>query len=324
MQAHENNFLRFIGGPDKNFIIPVYQRPYSWGKENCVQLMKDLRDVYTRNYKSHFFGSIVYVEQNNGACAEYTIIDGQQRITTISLLLLAIRNYMLANPELSIPTINPDKIKNSYLTDEYADSEKKLKLKLVQGDDGAYDALLNLKSPIENTRITANYNYFYGEISKLDADILKKLYDAITKLDIVSISLQPQNGDDPQLIFESLNSTGQDLEPSDKIRNFVLMGLKAKQQERFYRTYWEPLENTVQRNEINKFIRYYLAVKTRKLVNEKSCILSLNTTKNTAKSPLRVFYKICWNMQVITVSSADPLGGMRNTRKFCSVLTILM
>jgi len=116
--------------------------------------------------------------------------------------------------------------------------------------------------------ITANYNYFYDEISKLGADELKGLHDAITKLDIVSISPQPQNGDDHQMIFESLNSTGLDLEPSDKIRNFVLMGLKSKQQEKFYRMYWEPLENTVRRDEMNKFIRYYLAVKTRKLFNE--------------------------------------------------------
>lgn len=268
MKASENNILRFIGGPDKNFIIPVYQRPYSWKRENCVQLMKDLRDVYIRGYEAHFFGAIVYVSQNNGSCDEYTIIDGQQRITTVSLLLLAIRNYILANPEITIPTINPSKIKNAYLTDEYADNAKKLKLKLVQGDDAAYDALLNGNSPVEDTSVTANYNYFYSEISKLSIDELKGLYDAVTKLDIVGISLQPQNGDDPQLIFESLNSTGLDLEPADKIRNYVLMGLRAVQQEDFYRRYWEPLEGLVTRNGMNKFIRYYLAVKNRKLFNE--------------------------------------------------------
>lgn len=273
MKASENQILRFIGGPDKNFIIPVYQRPYSWKKENCVQLIKDLTDVYKRGYESHFFGSIVFVSQNNGACEEYTIIDGQQRITTVSLLLLAIRNYLLLHPEITGSNIKPEKIYNSYLTDEYAEDEKKLKLKLVQGDDAAYDALLSGKAPIENTSITANYNYFYDEISELGVEEIKGLYDAITKLDIVSISLQPQNGDDPQLIFESLNSTGLDLEPSDKIRNFVLMGLKNKQQEKFYRIYWEPLEEAVHRNEMNKFIRYYLAVKTRKLFNESKLYL---------------------------------------------------
>lgn len=268
MKANENNILRFIGGTDKKFIIPVYQRPYSWKKENCVQLLKDLKDVYTFNYESHFFGSIVFVSQNNGVCEEHTIIDGQQRITTVSLLLLALRNYVSTHSELNIK-VNPNKITNAYLTDEYSNNAKKLKLKLVQGDDEAYDNLIENKSPIENTSITANYNYFYNEIGKMSPAEIEGLDSAITKLVIVSISLQPQNGDDPQLIFESLNSTGLDLEPADKIRNFVLMRMQASEQERFYKKYWEPLESTVTRSEMNKFIRYYLAVKTRKLSDEK-------------------------------------------------------
>lgn len=268
MKANENNILRFIGGTDKKFIIPVYQRPYSWKKENCVQLLKDLRDVYTYNYESHFFGSIVFVSQNNGVCEEHTIIDGQQRITTVSLLLLALRNYVTVHPELSI-NVNPNKITNAYLTDEYSNNAKKLKLKLVQGDDEAYDNLIENKTPIEKTSVTANYNYFYNEIGKMNPTEIEGLDSAITKLVIVSISLQPQNGDDPQLIFESLNSTGLDLEPADKIRNFVLMRMQSCEQERFYKKYWEPLESIVTRSEMNRFIRYYLAVKTRKLSDEK-------------------------------------------------------
>lgn len=269
MKASENNFLHFIGGPDKNFIIPVYQRSYSWKRENCARLLKDLTDVYKQGSKSHFFGAIVFVSQNNGACEEYIIIDGQQRITTVMLLLLAIGNYAQEHPEIAAASaINPEKIKDSYLTDKYADDEKKLKLKLVQGDEKAYDALLNGAPQIENTSITANYAYFYEEISKLKAEDLKGLYDAITKLDIVNVSLQPQNDDDPQMIFESLNSTGLDLEPSDRIRNFILMGLESNKQNKYYNKYWEPLENRVRRDDMNKFIRYYLAVKTRKLFNE--------------------------------------------------------
>lgn len=285
MKANENNILRFIGGTDKKFIIPVYQRPYSWKKENCVQLMKDLKDVYTCGYESHFFGSIVFVSQNNGLCEEHTIIDGQQRITTISLLLLALRNYVVAHPELKI-NVNPNKITNAYLTDEFSNNEKKLKLKLVQGDDAAYDNLIENKSPIENTSITANYNYFYNEISRMSVTEIEGLNNAITKLVIVSISLQPQNGDDPQLIFESLNSTGLDLEPADKIRNFVLMRMKASDQERFYKKYWEPLENTVTRNEMNKFIRYYLAVKTRKLYDEKKLYFEFKYYQESSKKSI--------------------------------------
>lgn len=99
MKANASNILRFMAGTDKKFIIPVYQRPYSWKKDNCSQLLKDLKDVYNFNYSSHFFGSIVFVSNNNGVCEEHTIIDGQQRITTVSLLLLALRNYVIEHPD---------------------------------------------------------------------------------------------------------------------------------------------------------------------------------------------------------------------------------
>lgn len=242
MDASKNNMLRLISGPDKKFIIPVYQRPYSWKKKNCEQLLKDLKEVYEGKHQSHFFGSVVYVSENNGSCQEFIIIDGQQRITTVSLLLLAIRNYVLKHPELDVKSINTRKIKNAYLTDEYADNAKKLKLKLIQSDDDAYNALIEGKQPIEDTSITSNYNYFYSEIGKMTVPELEGVYNAISTLDIVSISLKPEDGDDPQLIFESLNSTGLDLETADKIRNYVLMNMKHKEQEKFYRDYWEPLE----------------------------------------------------------------------------------
>ena len=266
MIAKEGYIVRFLDGSDKKFVIPVYQRPYSWKKSNCELLIKDLFEVYNRGYKSHFFGSIVYVENDIGGCNEYIIIDGQQRITTVSLLLLAIRNYITDN-NLDIG-INTNKITTAYLTDEYADSAKKLKLKLVQGDDDAYDRLIEKTQPIANNNITVNYNFFYEILSTLNNSEIKGLYDAIMKLMIVNISLNPHNGDDPQLIFESLNSTGFDLEEADKIRNYVLMKMTSVQQEKIYRNYWEKLENKVSKEDINKFIRHYLAVKTRELSNE--------------------------------------------------------
>ena len=112
MDASKNNMLRLISGPDKKFIIPVYQRPYSWKKKNCEQLLKDLKEVYEWKHQSYFFGSVVYVSENNGSCQEFIIIDGQQRITTVSMLLLAIRNYVLKHPELDVKSINTKKIKN--------------------------------------------------------------------------------------------------------------------------------------------------------------------------------------------------------------------
>ena len=266
MIAKEGYIVRFLDGSDKKFVIPVYQRPYSWKKSNCELLIKDLLEVYKQGYKSHFFGSIVYVENDIGGCNEYVIIDGQQRITTVSLLLLAIRNYITDN-KLNIG-INANKITTAYLTDEYADSAKKLKLKLVQGDDDAYDRLIEKTQPIINNNVTVNYDFFYDALSSFNGVDIKGLYDAIMKLMIVNISLNPHNGDDPQLIFESLNSTGLDLEEADKIRNYVLMKMSSTQQERIYKNYWEKLENQVSKDDINKFIRYYLAVKTRELANE--------------------------------------------------------
>ena len=266
MKANEGYIIRFLNGADKKFVIPVYQRPYSWKIANCDLLIKDLLEVYRQGYQSHFFGSIVYVENDLGGCNEYIIIDGQQRITTISLLLLAIRNFVNKN-HLEIG-INTDKITTQYLTDEYANDTKKLKLKLVQGDDDAYDRLIENGQPIANNNVTVNYNYFYDKLKTLTNDEIKGLYDAIMKLMIVNISLNPSYGDDPQLIFESLNSTGLDLEEADKIRNYVLMKMPAQQQERIYRNYWEKLEQKVSKEDINKFIRHYLAVKTRDLANE--------------------------------------------------------
>lgn len=267
MDAKEIMMFRFLDGADKKFIIPVYQRAYSWKRENCEALLKDLVNVYENNYVSHFFGSIVYVSNDVGGCNEHIIIDGQQRITTVSLLLLAVRNYITENPNIETG-INPRKITDAYLTDVYAENEKKLKLKLVQGDDEAYSRLIENEEPIEHSNITTNYNYFFKEISKKNAQEIRGIYDAIMKLVIVNISLKPQDGDDPQLIFESLNSTGLGLDESDKIRNYVLMGMPAAKQESFYRKYWEPLEKLVPHNDIKTFIRYYLAVKTRDLFRE--------------------------------------------------------
>ena len=277
MIAKEGFIVRFLDGSDKKFVIPVYQRPYSWKRANCELLIKDLKEVDKHGYKSHFFGSIVYVENDIGGCNEYIIIDGQQRITTVSLLLLAIRNYITDNGIEN--GINATKITNAYLTDEYADGEKKLKLKLVQGDDDAYDRLIEKTQPVANNNVTVNYNYFYEVVSELSPEELKGLYDAIMKLMIVNISLNPHNGDDPQLIFESLNSTGLDLEEADKIRNFVLMKMSSSQQERIYKNYWEKLENKVSKEDINKFIRYYLAVKTRELTNENKLYFAFKNYK---------------------------------------------
>lgn len=268
MIAGANKILNLLEGKGKKFIIPVYQRPYSWKKRHCEQLLNDLREVSKKGYPSHFFGSLVYAAEDVVDFTEYLIIDGQQRIITVSLLLLAIRNYILEHPELPVKAIHADQIEDDYLTYEEPKHGKKRKLELIQGDDAAYEALFEGRKHIKNTNITENYDYFYTEIGQMSPEMLERIFQAIGKLDNVCISLKQEDGDNPQRIFESLNSTGLALGTADQIRNYVLMNRKHREQETFYRKYWKPLEQTVGQANLDKFIRYYLAVKTRKLYSE--------------------------------------------------------
>ena len=163
MDAIQSYLLRFMEGSDKRFVIPVYQRNYDWKKEQCETLMEDLISIYRNNIPSHFFGSIVFVGEELASGTEFCIIDGQQRLTTISLLLLAIYNYVTEN-NIETQIINPRKIKDSYLVDEYAPDELKLKLKLAKNDKDAYEKLFSHDTLIENSSVTGNYNYFYTSI----------------------------------------------------------------------------------------------------------------------------------------------------------------
>ncbi len=167
----------------------------------------------------------------------------------------------MINNKLTSEKINTNKITKSYITDEYAKEEKKLKLKLVEGDDAAYERLIENTVGEDTNYITTNYNFFYDELKKMQLTEIEKLYESITRLMVVNISLKPSNGDDPQLIFESLNSTGLALDEADKIRNYVLMGLSYKEQTKIYKKYWEVLEKSINKQDLSKFIRYYLAVK---------------------------------------------------------------
>lgn len=159
MDAKEGKILRLLEGSDKKFIIPVYQRSYDWKLDNCRLLLKDLITMNEEGYKSHFFGSIVYVSNEIGGVNEYIIIDGQQRLTTVSLLLLAIKNYMVDN-NLSSEIVSPAKIDEQYIKDKYANDEKKLKLKLVEGDDDAFERIINNIDRLSGNRVTENYEFF--------------------------------------------------------------------------------------------------------------------------------------------------------------------
>lgn len=255
--------LSFMDGHDKRFIIPVYQRNYDWRKTNCVRLFDDLlKIIQTGKQSSHFFGSIVCVYDSDSRGNEYLIVDGQQRITTISLLLLAIYNLLQSGVVDSKSDFRAEEIHDVYLVEKF--SSDGIKLKLNKEDNYAYKKLFGDPDSYEkNSNLTINYNYFYDRIRK-DKINIDDLFDAVKMLEVVLIKLN--NDDNPQLIFESLNSTGQALTEGDKIRNYVLMNQTKRMQSRFYNDYWEPIEKATD-HDVSAFVRDYLSVKTMSLSN---------------------------------------------------------
>lgn len=257
MKGSEAKLVSYMQGADKRFVIPVYQRNYDWKLENCKQLFDDLVKIIHKERKSHFFGSIVSVH-SDGEYNEFLVIDGQQRLTTISLLMLAMYNLMKAGVITPAQGNLSDKIFKTYLIDEWQEDETRIKLKPVKNDSNAFRMLFKEEADyIPESNLTINYNYFYSRIQKEEVTI-DQLYTAITRLEIINITLN--HDDNPQLIFESLNSTGLALSEGDKIRNFILMGLPTKEQNEFYEKYWNRIEvNTGY--DVSAFIRDYLSVK---------------------------------------------------------------
>ena len=217
MNGNAQKLIKYLDGASKRFIIPVYQRNYDWKMEHCKQLYDDLVKIIRQNRKSHFFGSIVSVQSESGTMEEFLIIDGQQRLTTISLLLLAIYHLLSSGKMVSRDHQLTDKILKKYLIDEYEPEEKRIKLKPIKNDQKAFGILFDQDEEyIPDSNLTINYRYFYDRIQHGELDI-DELFDAICKLEIINISLNHE--DNPQLIFESLNSTGLNLSEGDKIRN---------------------------------------------------------------------------------------------------------
>jgi len=266
MKGSECKFVKYMEGADKRFIIPVYQRNYDWKTENCKQLYDDLVKIIKGNRKSHFFGSLVSVYNPDGHNEEYLVIDGQQRLTTVSLLFLAM--YNLIDKGIIVPQDANLKrrIYEEYLVDKYQPEETRIKLKPVKNDQQAFGKLFSDPSEyIRESNLTMNYEFFYNRIQKQDITI-EQLFDAIFCLEIINIRLDME--DNPQLIFESLNSTGLDLSEGDKIRNFILMGLPTKIQENYYEKYWNRIEICT-KYDVSAFIRDYLSVKQQAIPQQK-------------------------------------------------------
>ncbi len=273
MKADAIKLLDFIGkSQEKQFVIPIYQRVYSWEKEQCKQLWDDIvKTGGNDQIEGHFIGSIVFVHDGiyTTNYNELLIIDGQQRLTTITLLFIALRDHLNDEDEF-LKKFSRQKIRNRYLINSDEKGDKKFRLILSEPDK---DTLLSLidkdrKKPSEpSSKIMENFKLFEEWIRK-NTDKLETIFKGLDKLMVVEISLE-RGKDNPQLIFESMNSTGKDLTQTDLIRNYILMGLDPKKQEIFYKKYWRAMEEDFKQNEtlFNQFVRHYLTIKTRDIPN---------------------------------------------------------
>ena len=258
MKGSEARMTVFMEGADKRFVIPVYQRKYDWRYENCRQLYDDLKKIVKDGRESHFFGSIVSAVVPNGNKIEYHIIDGQQRLTTVSLLLLAIRNLIAQGKVKPVEDKLDEQISQRFLISPWANAGDKIKLRPAKSDREALIKLFGDEKDYDcSSNLTINYQFFYDMVIKEEVAV-EDLYAAIGKLEIISITLD--KGDNAQIIFESLNATGLALSEGDKIRNYILMGLPAQVQTKYYDTYWEKIEKCTDNN-VSDFIRDYLSIR---------------------------------------------------------------
>lgn len=274
MKAEAIKFLDFITKTqDTQFVIPVYQRIYSWDKEQCLQLWKDILKIgQSEKIGGHFIGSIVFVANDIYQVGhnELLVIDGQQRLTTITLLLIALRNILQDKQILN--KFSKIKIDNRYLINRDEENEKKYKLILSENDKDTLLALIDKdkREPKEpSSRIKENFAFFEKVVLE-NNDKLEQICIGLEKLMIVSISLE-RGKDNPQLIFESMNSTGKNLTQTDLIRNYILMGLESKEQKILYEKYWRAMELAFPQDKLetyfNAFVRHYLTLKTQEIPN---------------------------------------------------------
>ena len=272
MDAGKQNLLYFLS-QNQQLSIPIYQRKYSWTEKECKQLLEDiLRVGENTGEENHFIGSIVYMNQKGhiaGPINNLMIIDGQQRVTTISLLISALADFLKENPDINISMSSGDLI-SYYLINDREKGQLKYKLLLTEDDKSALikiidNLIMDEKIPFDDgedsIRICENYEYFKRKINENNVELI---YQGLSKLLIIFVALE-QNIDNPQLIFESLNSTGLELSQADLIRNYILMGLSSDEQEKLYNTYWHKIEKLFEDSKswvFDKFIRDYLTVKT--------------------------------------------------------------
>lgn len=272
MKANETKVEDFLSSNKTQFVIPVYQRNYDWTTSQCKQLLDDILEVGTcKKMNAHFIGSIVYVHDDvytSSRIKELTVIDGQQRLTTLTLVYLVI--HRLAKDLKDEGLVN--EISETYLINKFSPEEEKLKLRPTDNNDRALKYLLRSDESEEYadfSKLIDNFNYFKERITEENYQTVLK---GLSKLMFVEVSLDREK-DDPQRIFESLNSTGLELAQADLIRNYILMGLNRKDQNKIYQNYWELIEKlakdeTINVSKLSDFIRDYLTLENKNIPNK--------------------------------------------------------
>jgi uncharacterized protein with ParB-like and HNH nuclease domain/predicted transport protein len=274
MKATEAKLLDFLK-KSPQFIIPIYQRTYSWTEKQCRQLWDDIiRAGDSDAITVHFIGSIVYVEQSLSQVSHQSpllVIDGQQRLTTVSLLLEALARAIEDDDE-PLDGFSAPKIRAYYLTNSLENGDRHFKLLLSQTDNDTLKAIIkNSEQHREpSIRVTENFEFFTNLFDQ-HKDDLATVCRGLAKLVVVDIALTRQQ-DNPQLIFESMNSTGKELSQADLIRNYILMGLDPAFQTRLYEDYWRPMEldfgQEAYGTQFDSFMRHYLTVRTGEIPRE--------------------------------------------------------
>jgi len=251
------------------FVIPVYQRNYTWTAERDVkQYLNDLSRILSKEYKNHFMGILIYLEKAiDFSTRELSVIDGQQRLTTTFLTIYAIREMFKSNGELD----RVQQLDGQYLTNPFHKDKIKYKLKPLVSDDDVYRCIVEERlDENENTKSLIYKNYIF--IKSYLEELVAKGYtanDILLALDKLYVVCVPISEDDnAQKIFESINATGLKLTAADLIRNFLLMNLDSDTQDSFYAQYWRKIEENISTDskDLEMFFRMYLAIKTYTLV----------------------------------------------------------
>ena len=271
MKAVDTQLLKLLQSSSQ-YVVPIYQRLYSWDQAECEQLWRDiLRAGEHDNIGAHFTGSIVYVSKGastNTASQPDLIIDGQQRTTTVSLILAALASQLETLPEGEQEIhdgFSPKKIRDRYLMDPNEDGDRRFKLLLSQGDREHFKAVVQGHdvSGKDESRVVANYNYFVNQLKSKGTNLVT-VCKGLEKLVVVDVELE-RGLDNPQLVFEAMNSTGKKLSQADLIRNFLLMDLDPTRQVDVYERFWRPMEmlftETGEEN-FDAFVRHFLTIET--------------------------------------------------------------